>query len=50
VIVNVTVALLLLQIGKSKLCILYLVSDSELSANESDEDNETLDSAVSTWV
>jgi hypothetical protein len=25
-------------------------SDSEQSANESDEDNETLDSAVSTWV
>ena len=25
-------------------------SDSEKSANESDDDNETLDSAVSTWV
>ena len=42
--------LLLLEIGKTKLCILYRVSDSEQSANESDDDDETLDLAVSTWV
>ena len=28
----------------------YRDSDSEQSANESDDDNETLDSVVSTWV
>ena len=42
--------LLLLEIGKTNLCILYRVSDSKQSANESDDDDETLDSAVSTWV
>ena len=45
--VKMTVTLLLLEIGKTKLCIVYRVSDSEQSANESDDD--TLDSAVSTW-
>jgi len=45
------VTLLLLEIGKTKLCILYGVNtESEQSANESDDDDETLDSAVSTWV
>ena len=39
-----------MEIGKTKLCILYRVNnDSEQSANESDDD-ETLDSVVSTWV
>ena len=41
----------IIGIGKTKLCIsLPSYSDSEQSANKSDDDNETLDSAVSTCV
>jgi len=47
--VKMTVTFLLLEIGKTKLCILYRVTVTEQSANENNDD-ETLDSAVYTWV
>jgi len=49
--VKITVTLLLLEIGNTKIVHpLPSYSGKDQSVNESDDDDETLDSAVSTWV